>query len=140
MPRRSLEAEASWPAHEAADEKKEAAKKEAGKEHAGKEHAGKEHAGKEHAGKEHAGKEHAGKEHAGKEEAKVEEKKFSEEDIVTAVKAHVEAETKKGKGYFRIKDPMNNDKNLKLKFVKTHPVRFLKDGGYFDCTDFSHKN
>ena len=121
------------------EEKEHAGKEHAGKEHAGKEHAGKEHAGKEEASKEETDKEHAGKEHAGKDEAKVEEKKFNEEEIATAVKDHIKNITKDSKGIFKIKDPKNKNKTLKLKFVKTHPVRFLNDGGYFDCTDFHVK-
>ncbi len=91
-----------------------------------------EHAG-EHAGQEHAGKEHAGEEHV--EETMV--KKYNEDEIRAALTDYVNSQTMSGKMNFKIEDPRQNNKVLELQFSKIHPVRFLNDGGYFACTDFT---
>lgn len=84
----------------------------------------------EHAGKEHAGEEHTGQEHGG-EQAKV----FSARHIKMALLNYLKKESQKGVFTFVDKDDEN--KELKLKFVKIHdPVRKIEGKGYFACTDF----
>lgn len=93
-----------------------------------------EHAGKEHAGEEHAGEEHVGKEHAGEEV-----KTFSAKQIKMALLNYLKKESKGGVFTFVDKDDQN--KELKLKFVKIHdPVRKIEGKGYFACTDFRTLN
>lgn len=82
--------------------------------------------------KEHAGMEHPGEEHAGT-SAKV----FYAEDIKAAMLDHIEKVEKAGGGTFILIDKDDNNKELKLKFVKIHdPVRKIEGKGYFACTDF----
>lgn len=110
------------------------------------EHPGEEHAGKAAEGqpaKEHAGKAAEGqpaKEHAGKAAAEhpgSKSKVFNGTEIKSAMKAHIDGVTKPNGGLLLIKDPKENNKELKLKFVKIHdPVREIKGKGYFACTDF----
>ncbi len=84
----------------------------------------------EHPGAEHGGK--PAKEHAG-EKAAV----FTANHIKKAMQEHINQEIKDHGGVFVIKDPKQNNAELKLKFVKIHdPVRQIEGKGYFACTDF----
>lgn len=62
---------------------------------------------------------------------------FSADEIKVAMLQHIELMQEKGNGVFLIRDPKENFKELKLKFVKIHdPVRIIEGKGYFACTDF----
>lgn len=98
----------------------------------GDEHPGDEHPGDEHPGDEkEEGEEHPGDEHPGDEAKK---KSFSPKDIKTAMRNHIDAQSKDG--VFTIKDEETGE-TLELEFVKIHdPVREMAGKGYFGCTDF----
>ena len=79
----------------------------------------------EHAGKEHGGKEHAGDAKGG----------YTAKQIKAAMMKHIHSQEKQG--VFEIQDPKNNNKVIRLRFVKIHdPVRKIEGKGFFACTDF----
>lgn len=80
----------------------------------------------------HKSHEHAGEEHPGDQSGI-----FTADQIKTAMKNHIENQTKNHDGLFLIHDPQAENKLLQLKFVKIHdPVREIKGKGFFACTDF----
>lgn len=83
--------------------------------------------------------EHGGKEHGGKptQTTASSVKSYSASEIKAAMLQHIELQQKNGSGFLLIKDPKENNRELKLKFVKIHdPVRIIVGKGYFACTDF----
>jgi len=120
------------------DEKEKEGEEHPGKEKEGDEHPGDEKEGEEHPGDEKEGDEHPGDEEDGEEHPGDEAMNFNADDIKTAIRNHVDAESEDG--IFTIQDEKEG-KKLELEFVKIHhPVREMTEkGSYFGCSDFHVK-